>query len=174
MDSKPWKPKTAKRQRTGTQINAPHKITRSIQIHSRGKKNKKKKKKKKKKSNVLSFAAALILRSRKDVDEADAVFFGFLNSSPSSSTTDLLSHKLPLLTETQWLKIAVVVVVLLGRQAKDSLAPFLAFKEESWSPPAAKARLATEELDTMSAIEEGGAWPHTRRRKLLSKNPTTS
>jgi hypothetical protein len=29
-------------------------------------------------------------------------------------------------------------------------------------------------LDTMSAIEEGGAWPHTRRRKLLSKNPTTS
>jgi hypothetical protein len=27
----------------------------------------------------------------------------------------------------------------------------------------------------MSAIEERGAWPHThtRRRKLLSKNPTT-
>jgi hypothetical protein len=122
---------------------------------------KKKKKKKKKKSNVLSFAAALILRSRKDVDEADAGFFGFHNSSSSSSTTDLLSHKLPLLTETQWLKIVLVVVVLQDHQAKDSLAPFLAFKEESWSPPAAKARLATEELDTMSAIEEGGAWPHT-------------
>ncbi len=169
MDSKPWKPKTAKRQRTGTQINAPHKITRSIQIHIRGKKNKKKKKKK---SNVLSFAAALILRSRKDVDEADAGFFGFLNSS---STKDFPSHKLPLLTEPQWLKIVLVVVVLQDHEAKDSLAPFLAFKEESWSPPAAEARLATEELDTMSAIEERGAWPHThtRRRKLLSKNPTT-
>jgi hypothetical protein len=168
MDSKPWKPKTAKRQRTGTQINAPHKITRSIQIHIRGKKNKKKKKKKK--SNVLSFAAALILRSRKDVDEADAGFFGFQNSS---STKDFPSHKLPLLTEPQLLKIVLVVVLLQDQQAKDSLAPFLAFKEESWSPPAAKARLATEELDTMSAIEEGGAWPHTRRRKLLSKNSTT-
>jgi hypothetical protein len=71
-----------------------------MQIHIRGQKNPQKKKKKK--SNVLSFAAALILRSRKDVDEADAGFFGFHNSS-ASSTTDLLSHKLPLLTETQWL-----------------------------------------------------------------------
>jgi len=168
MDSKIWKPKTAKRQRTGTQINAPHKLHAVCKYISGGKKNKKKKKK----SDVLSFAAARILRSRKDVDEAEAGFFGFHNTSPSSSSTaDLLSHKLPLLTETQWLKI---VVVILGRQAKDSIAPFLAFKEESWSPPAAKARLATEELDTMSAIEEGGAWPHTRRRKLLSKNPTTS
>jgi hypothetical protein len=175
MDSKPWKPKTAKRQRTGTQFNAPHKLHAVCKYISGGKKTKKKKKKKKK-SNVLSFAAALILRSRKDVDEADAGFFGFNDSSSSSfTTTDLPNHKLAVLTETQWLKIAVVVVVvLLGRQAKDSLAPFLAFKEESWSPPAAKARLATEELDTMSAIEEGGAWPHTRRRKLLSKNPSTS
>jgi hypothetical protein len=129
-----------------------------MQIHIRGQKNPQKKKKKK--SNVLSFAAALILRSRKDVDEADAGFFGFHNSS-ASSTTDLLSHKLPLLTETQWLKTVLLVVVLQDHQAKDSLAPFLAFKEESWSPPAVKARLAMEELDTMSAIEEGGAWPHT-------------
>jgi hypothetical protein len=158
MDSKPWKPKTAKRQRTGTQINAPHKLHAVCKYISGGKKTKKKKKKKK--SNVLSFAAALILRSRKDLDEADAGFFGFHSSSSSaSSTTDLLSHKLPLLTEPQWLKIVLVVVVVLqDHQAKDSLAPFLAFKEESWSPPAAKARLATED---MSAIEEGGAWPHT-------------
>jgi hypothetical protein len=83
-----------------------------MQIHIKGKKTKKKKTK----SNVLSFAAALILRSRKDVDEAEAGFFGFHNTSSSSSTADLLSHKLPLLTETQCLKI---VVVILGRQAKD-------------------------------------------------------
>ncbi len=38
MDSKPWKPKTAKRQRTGTQITAPHKLHAVCKYISREKK----------------------------------------------------------------------------------------------------------------------------------------